>query len=66
MINGIGCEKEDDTMSKETAKKLIAELQTNEELKAKVNGITDPGQLVKAAVDAGYYVTLDEVAEAEK
>ena len=29
-------------MSKKTAKKLIAELQTNEELKAKIEGITDP------------------------
>ena len=53
-------------MSKETAKKLIAELQTNEELKAKVQGITDPGQLVKAAVDAGYDVTAGELTEAEK
>ena len=53
-------------MSMETAKKLIADLQTNEELKAKVNGITDPGQLVKAAVDAGYDIIAEEMIEAEK
>ena len=53
-------------MSKETAKKLIAELQTNEELKSKVNGITDPGQLVKVAADAGYDVTAEEMIAAEK
>ncbi len=53
-------------MSKETAKKLIAELQTNEELKAKVQGITDPGQLVKVAADAGYDVTAEEMIAAEK
>ena len=33
-------------MSKESAKKLIIELQTNETLKAKVNGITDTEQLL--------------------
>ena len=44
-------------MSKETAQKLITELQTNKELKAKIKGITDTEQLVKAAVDAGYDVT---------
>ena len=53
-------------MSKETAKKLMAELETNEELKAKVNGITDPEQLLKIAVDAGYDVTAEELIEAEK
>ncbi len=53
-------------MSKETAKKLIAELQTNDELKAKVQGITDPAQLVKAAASAGYDVTAEEMAAAEK
>lgn len=53
-------------MSKETAKKLIAELQTNDELKAKVQGITDPVQLVKAAVEAGFDVTAEEMTEAEK
>ncbi len=53
-------------MSKESAKKLIDELQTNEALKAKVQGITDPAALVKAAVDAGYDVTEAELIEAEK
>ena len=53
-------------MSKKTAKKLIAELQTNEELKAKIEGIADPAELVKAAADAGYDVTVEEMAAAEK
>ena len=53
-------------MSKETAKKLIAELQTSEELKAKTAGITDKDELVKMAVEAGYDVTLEEMIEAEK
>ncbi|MBR5091570.1 MAG: Nif11-like leader peptide family natural product precursor, partial [Ruminiclostridium sp.] len=53
-------------MSKEIAKKLISELQTNEQLKAKVEGITDKEELVKKAVEAGYDVTLDELIEAEK
>ena len=53
-------------MSKETAKKLIAELQTNEELAGKVAGITDPAEMVKKAVEAGYDVTLEEMTEAEK
>ena len=53
-------------MSKETAKKLIAELQTNEELKAKIAGITDPAEMVKKAASAGYDVTLGEMLEAEK
>ena len=53
-------------MSKETAKKLIAELQTNEELKAKIAGIEDKDELVKMANEAGYDVTLEEMTEAEK
>ena len=53
-------------MSKESAKKLIAEMQTNEELKAKIAGITDKEELVKMANEAGYDVTLDELTEAEK
>ncbi len=53
-------------MSKETAKKLIADLQSSEELKAKVNGITDPVELLKIAVEAGYDVTAEEMIEAEK
>ena len=53
-------------MSKETAKKLIAEMQTNEELKAKIVGITDPAEMAKKAVEAGYDVTLAELVEAEK
>ena len=53
-------------MSKEIAKKLIAELQTNEELKAQIAGITDPAEMVKKAVEAGYDVTLEEMTEAEK
>ena len=53
-------------MSKETAKKLIAEMQTNEELKANIVGITDPAEMVKKAASAGYDVTLGEMLEAEK
>ncbi len=53
-------------MSKENAKKLIEELQTNEELKSKVQGITYPAQLVKAAADASYDVTAEELTEVEK
>ena len=52
-------------MSKEIAKKLIAELQTNEELKAKIASITDPVEMVKEAVEAGYDVTIEEMLEAE-
>jgi len=46
-------------MSKETARKLIAELQTSEELRAKIEGITDPEALAKKAVEAGYDVTIE-------
>ena len=53
-------------MSKETAKKLIAELQTNEELAGKIAGMTDKEEMVKKAVEAGYDVTLEEMIEAEK
>ena len=53
-------------MSKETAKKLLTELQTSEELQAKIRGITDPVELAKKAVEAGYDVTLEELIEAEK
>ena len=53
-------------MSKEIAKKLITELQTNTELKAKIAGITDPAEMVKKAVEAGYDVTLEELTKAEK
>ena len=53
-------------MSKETAKKLIAELQENEEIKAKIAGITDPAEMVKKAVEAGYDITLEELTEAER
>ena len=53
-------------MSKETAKKLMAELKTNEEVKAKVAGIMDPEELLKIAIDSGYDVTMEEFIEAEK
>ncbi|MBO6228988.1 MAG: Nif11-like leader peptide family RiPP precursor [Ruminiclostridium sp.] len=53
-------------MSKEIAKKLIAELQTNEELKAKIASITDQAEMVKIAAETGYDVTLEEMLEAEK
>ena len=53
-------------MSKEIAKKLIAELQTNEELRAKIAGIKDPAEMVKKAVEAGYDVTLEEMLESER
>ena len=53
-------------MSKEIAKKLISELQTNEELKAKIAGITDIAELTKKAVEAGYDVTEAELVEAER
>ena len=52
-------------MSKEIAKKLIAELQENEELKAKIAGITDKDELVKMAKEAEYDVTAGEMIEAE-
>ena len=53
-------------MSKETAKKLISELETNEELGAKVAGVTDPEELLKIALGSGYDVTMEELIEAEK
>ena len=53
-------------MSKESAKKLIAEMQTNEELKAKIASIEDKDELVKIAVQNGYDVTLEELTKAEK
>ena len=53
-------------MSKEIAKKLIAELQTNEELQAKIAGIKEKDELVKIAVQNGYDVTLEEMLAAEK
>ncbi|MBO6301819.1 MAG: Nif11-like leader peptide family natural product precursor [Ruminiclostridium sp.] len=53
-------------MSKEIAKKLIAELETNEELKAKVASVTDPEELLKIAKGSGYDVTIEELIEAEK
>ena len=53
-------------MSKERAKKLLVELQTNEELKAQIAGIPGPAEMVKKAVEAGYDVTLEELTEAEK
>ena len=52
-------------MSKEIAKKLMAELGTNEELRAKVKGVTDTEELLKIAVEAGYDVTMEELIEAE-
>ena len=53
-------------MSKEIAKKLIAELQTNEELKIHTSVITDKNELVKKLNDSGYDVTLDELIEADR
>ena len=53
-------------MSKEAAVKLTAELQTNEGLKAKIEGVTDKNELVRIANEAGYDVTLDEMIEAER
>ncbi|MBO6301816.1 MAG: Nif11-like leader peptide family natural product precursor [Ruminiclostridium sp.] len=53
-------------MSKEIAKKLITELETNEELGAKVAGVTDPNELLKIANESGYDVTIEELIEAEK
>ena len=53
-------------MSKETAKELIAELQTSKELQAKIAGIAEPAEMVKKAVEAGYDVTLEELIAAEK
>jgi len=58
--------QEDKTMSKEIAKKLITELQTNTDLKAKIAGIEDKDELVKIAVEVGYDVTLEEMLEAER
>ena len=53
-------------MSKEIARKLIEELQTNEELKAKVEGVTDPEELTRIANESGYDVTLGELIDAER
>ena len=53
-------------MSKEAAIKLITEFQTNEELKTKIAGIEDPEQMLKAAVEAGYDVTMQDLTDAEK
>jgi predicted ribosomally synthesized peptide with nif11-like leader len=53
-------------MSKESAKKLIIELETNGELKAKVQGVNDPAELLKIAVDSGYDVTMEEIIEADR
>ena len=53
-------------MSKEIAKKLISELETNEELGAKVAGVTDPNELLKIANESGYEVTMEELIDAEK
>ena len=53
-------------MSKETAKKLITEMQTNDELRAKTAGITDKDELLKMAKEAGFDVTLEELTEAER
>ncbi|MBO6301812.1 MAG: Nif11-like leader peptide family natural product precursor [Ruminiclostridium sp.] len=53
-------------MSKEIAKKLMAELGTNEELRAKVKGVTDTEELLKIAVEAGYDVTMEDLTEIEK
>ena len=52
-------------MSKEIAKKLIAELQTNENLKMHVQNFTDKNELVKKLNSEGYDVTLDELIEAD-
>ena len=48
-------------MSKESAKKLISELQTNEELKAKIAGITDPAELTKKAEKTDEKLSLDDL-----
>ena len=53
-------------MSMENAKKLINELQSSDEMKAKIEGITDPKDLLKAANEAGYDVTLEELIEADR
>ena len=39
---------------------------TNEEIKAKTIGITDPAELVSLANEAGYDVTLDALIEADR
>ena len=52
-------------MSKETARKLITELQTNEELKLQTSVFTDKKELVRKLNDSGYDVTLDELIEAD-
>ena len=53
-------------MSKETAKKLIAELLENEELRTRIADVTGTDELVKKAAEAGYDVTLEEMLEAER
>ncbi len=53
-------------MSKETARKFISELETNEELRAKVYALKEPAEIAKTAAEKGFDVTLDELIEAEK
>lgn len=53
-------------MSKENARKFYKDLQANEELKAKIKGLTDSAELVKAVNEAGYDATLEELTEAER
>ena len=53
-------------MSKENARKFYKDLQANEELKAKVKGLTDKAEIAKLANEAGYDATLEELTEAER
>lgn len=50
----------------EFTKKLIEDIQTNEELMAKCSSTNDPEELTKILNDAGYDVTKEEILTAEK
>jgi len=53
-------------MSKENAKKFITDSRMNDDLRRKVQGLNDIDELIKRATEAGYAMTKDELAEAER
>ena len=53
-------------MSKKTVKKFIDELGKNEELRAKVQGVSDLSETVKIAADMGYDLTIEELMKVDK
>ena len=53
-------------MSKENARKFFKDLQANEGLRLKMNGVTDPADLAKLVNEAGCDATLEELMEADR